>query len=207
MTAPLAMARTQVLARPESRPESRSHRPRPRGSPRGASALSGLRLEAAAWRSGSRETAIEVYAGGAVVDQLGGNNIWSALRYSAARGGFEEVHVSEHLPGVQAVALARAGARTDIVVALSNGTVRRYDQQTRRLRKATKGQCARRGGLYALATGDLNGDGFDETIAYCGDQSLFVYGTNYPRWRGDVFASGTFGVTWASWTTTLPWRS
>ncbi len=144
---------------------------------------------------GQQGEAIEVYAGGAVVDQLGGNNIWSALRYSAARGGFEEVHVSEHLPGVQAVALARAGARTDIVVALSNGTVRRYDQQTRRLRKATKGQCARRGGLYALATGDLNGDGFDETIAYCSDQSLFVYGTNYPRWRGDVFASGTFGVT------------
>ena len=81
------------------------------------------------------------------------------------------------------------------MVALSNGTVRRYDQQTRRLRKATKGQCARRGGLYALATGDLNSDGFDETIAYCSDQSLFVYGTNYPRWRGDVFAAGTFGLT------------
>jgi hypothetical protein len=144
---------------------------------------------------GQQETVTEVYVDGSV-DPFGGNNIWSALRYSAAGGGFEVVYSSDQLPsGIARVALARAGARTDIVVALSNGTVRRYDQQTKRLRSEKQDPCARRGGLFALATADLNGDGFDEIVSYCGDQSLFAYGTNYPRWRRNVAADGTFGLT------------
>ncbi len=144
---------------------------------------------------GQQGTAMEVYVGGAVVDEFGGNNIWSALRYSPDRGGFEEVYVSDHLAsGIERVALARAGARTDIVVALSNGTVRRYDQQTKVLRSIVQDPCATRGGVNALVTADLNSDGFDEIVSYCDDQNVFAYGTNYPRWRRNVFAPGTFGL-------------
>jgi len=141
-------------------------------------------------------TATEVYVGGSVVETFLGNNIWSALRYSGATGGLEPVYVSDHLPSdIVTVALARAGARTDIVVALFDGTVRRYDQQTKELRSAAKDPCATRGGLMALATADLNGDGFDEIVSYCDNQMLFAYGAGYPRWHRDVSASGTFGLT------------
>jgi outer membrane protein assembly factor BamB len=145
--------------------------------------------------TGQQGTAIELYVGGSI-GTFGGNNIWSALRYSAASGAFEQVYVSDRLPSdIERVALARAGTRADIVVALSNGTVRRYDQVTKRLRLTAQDPCATRGGLRALVTADLNGDGFDEIVSYCDNGMLFAYGNRYQAWHRNVFAPGTFGLT------------
>jgi outer membrane protein assembly factor BamB len=145
--------------------------------------------------AGQVGAAMEIYVGGAV-DPLEGNVVWSALRYSAASGSLEPVYVSDLLSsGILRVALARAGSRSDIVVALSNGTVRRYDQRTKRLRTVAEDPCATRGGLYVLITADLNGDGFDETVSNCGNGMLFAYGSQYPRWQRDVSAAGTYDLT------------
>lgn len=140
--------------------------------------------------------AMEVYVGGSVVDTFQGNNVWSALRYSAAIGGFEQVYLSDRLsPDIVRVGLARAGSRADIIVALGDGTVRRYDQRTKRLRSIEKGPCAERRAVYALVTADLNGDGFDEIISQCDDGMLFAHGTHYQRWHLDASAAGTFDLT------------
>jgi hypothetical protein len=144
--------------------------------------------------AGQQGAAMEVYVDGSV-DPFGGNYIWSALRYSAATGGLEPVYVSDQMPSsIRRVALARAGSRTDIVVALSSGTVRRYDQQTKHLRTTEQDPCATRGGVLALVTGDLNGDGFDEIVSNCDDGMLFAYGKHYPRWQRSVQAAGTFDL-------------
>lgn len=58
--------------------------------------------------AGQQGAAMELYVGGSI-DTFAGNNIWSALRYSAASGGFEQVYVSERLPvDIERVALARS---------------------------------------------------------------------------------------------------
>ena len=133
--------------------------------------------------SGSNNGAVELYLGGSTLT-FGENDVWYALRYSPATGDFQQVHVSDRMPqGIRRIALARAGTdRTDIVVALFDGTVRRYNQRTKALRSIRQDPCFARGGLLGMTTADLDGNGTDEIVSSCQDRSLFAYGNGYRQW-------------------------
>lgn len=119
----------------------------------------------------------EIYAGNF-------NGYWYALRY-AKDGSATQTFVSEILPaGIRRIALARQGSGLvpHIVVAENDGTVLQYDQQTKKLLSTTAGDCADRGGLQAFTTADMNGDGKDEFLSVCNDNTLVVSGTAYAKW-------------------------
>lgn len=129
-------------------------------------------------------SATETYVAGSTAT-FGGNEYWYALRYSNATGNLRQVYVSEHLPqGIRRIALARVAGQPSphIVVALTDGTVRRYDQRDKQLLSSAMGPCGTRGGLQAFTTADLDGNGSDELISLCGDQTLIAYGNGYPGW-------------------------
>lgn len=127
---------------------------------------------------------VELYVGGSTLT-FGENDYWYVLRSSTATGELHPVYVSDRMPeGIRRIALARTGpGRTDIVVALFDGTVRRYNQRTRQLLSIRRDPCFARGGLLGMTTADLDGNGTDEIVSSCADTSLFAYGTGYPRWR------------------------
>jgi hypothetical protein len=135
--------------------------------------------------------AVELYVGGSTVT-FGENDYWYVLRSSTGTGELQPVYVSDRLPeGIRRIALARAGqGRTDIVVALFDGTVRRYNQRTKQLLSVRRDPCFARGGLLGMTTADLDGNGTDEIVSSCEDRSLFAYGTGYPRWRVAGAGSG-----------------
>jgi FG-GAP-like repeat len=141
--------------------------------------------------SASNDGAVELYLGGSTTT-FGENDVWYALRYSPAAGDFQQVYVSDRLPqGIRRIALARTGTgRTDIVLALFDGTVRRYNQRTKALRSIRQDPCFARGGLLGMTTADLDGNGADEIISSCQDRSLFAYGNGYPQWTVVGVGSG-----------------
>lgn len=130
---------------------------------------------------------VEIYVGGSG-QTFGGNNVWHALRYSPRTQDFRQVFVSEYFEqGIRRITLARvkAGHASRIVVALADGTVHLYEQDSKRRVSTFQDPCAERGGLQDLAAADLNGDGRDEYISSCADQTLVVYGSNYAPWSLD----------------------
>jgi outer membrane protein assembly factor BamB len=133
--------------------------------------------------SASNDGAVELYLGGSTTT-FGENDVWHALRYSPATRDFQQVYVSDRLPQrIRRIALARRGTGgTDIVLALFDGTVRRYNQRTKALRAIQQGPCFARGGLLGMTTADLDGNGSDEIISSCQDRSLFAYGSGYRQW-------------------------
>jgi len=116
---------------------------------------------------------------------LGGNgSYWQALAWDARKRQFDQVSVSEAMSApIVRIALAKtAGGKQQIVVGLGDGTVKRYDQRSKRLASSKAGSCAARGGLTALATADFNVDGVDELVSLCADQTLVVEGNGYAGW-------------------------
>ena len=140
--------------------------------------------------SADNDGAVELYLGGSTLT-FGENDVWYALRYVPATGEFQHVYVSDQLPArIRRIALARGATRTDIVVALFDGTVRRYHQNTKRLMATRRDPCANRGGLLGLTTADLDGNGTDEIVSSCVDRSVIAYGTDYRTWRVPGAGSG-----------------
>jgi FG-GAP-like repeat len=127
--------------------------------------------------------ATEIYVGGSS-STFGADDVWYALRFSAVAGDYQQVYISDQLPaGIRRIAVARAGAgRRHIVVALADGTVRRYDQATKQLLQSTVDPCSAHGGLVALVAVNLDGDRHDELVSTCEDQTLSVQGRRYGRW-------------------------
>ena len=114
-----------------------------------------------------------------------GNGIfWQALAWDARKSQFNQAYVSELMPApIVRIVLARAaGGKQQIVVGLGDGTIKRYDQRTKRLASSKAGSCAGHGNLTALATADFNGDGVDELVSLCADQTLAVDGDGYAGW-------------------------
>jgi len=126
----------------------------------------------------------EIYLAGST-GTFGGDDYWYALRYSNATGHLEETYVSDHVTqGIRRIALARVAGQVspNIVVALTDGTVRVYAQSDKRLLSSSMGPCGTRGGLQAFTTADLDGNGSDELVSVCGDQTLIAYGPGYTAW-------------------------
>jgi FG-GAP-like repeat len=131
-----------------------------------------------------RGGATEVYVGGSS-GSFGSNTRWQALRFGAAGAEPQQVFVSPDMPSpIVRIALARTAAAADdrIVIALEDGTLLQYDQSSKRLLSNAPGSCASRGGLTAFTTADLDGNGSDEFIAACGNQTLTVDGKGYSSW-------------------------
>lgn len=123
----------------------------------------------------------EVYA--AAVDNSGG--YWYALRWNAAAARMDQVFVSDSvgpdlIKHLRVQRVSQSGARHIVVVVGTD--VRRYDLQTKALLSQGPGPCDGRFHTEALRVADLNGDGLDELIAICNDQTLVVEGPGYPRW-------------------------
>lgn len=151
--------------------------------PRWGFAALGSRVGASGIVNAQNEGAVELYLGGDT-RTFGDNDYWYALRYAPATGTFDQVYVSDQLPErIRRIALARGPTRTDIVVALFDGTVRRYHQATKRLMATRRDPCFHRGGLLGFTTADLDGNGTDETISSCADRTVFASGADYGSWR------------------------
>ncbi len=126
----------------------------------------------------------EVYTGGST-STFGADNYWYALRYDKAKGALSQVQASEYFPqGIVRIGVAGMGGKRmpQIVVAAADGTLARYDQRTKELVSSAAGPCSSRSGLQAFTLTDLDGDGADEWLSVCGDQTLVVNGPDSAGW-------------------------
>lgn len=125
----------------------------------------------------------EIYAAGSTTT-FGVNDHWYALRWNRAAARFDQVYVSDHVPqGIRQMVLVRMNGLTNhLVVGLSDGTLRRYDQQAKALVSTGPGPCSTRWGLRALAAADFDQNGSDELVHLCNDETLVVEGPGYAGW-------------------------
>lgn len=170
---------------------ARTALPRAAVAPRGAASSAGLGA-LASWGYGSYGRSIatagmvslrvsgetELYTGGS-------DGYWYALRWDRARARFDQVYISDHVgSGIKRVLLQRMGKALapQLVVALPDGRLRRYDPATKKLLGVDAGSCETRGGLVALAVADLDANGSDELLSLCGNEALVVEGNGYAGW-------------------------
>ena len=128
--------------------------------------------------------AVEAYLGGST-STFGSNTMWQALRFAPGSVEPEQVFISSETPSpILQIALARTGTGqpSRILVALESGQVLQYDQSSKALLARGAGPCAKRGGLTAFTTADLDADGSDETLSICGNETLVATGAGYAGW-------------------------
>jgi WD40 repeat protein len=125
---------------------------------------------------------IEIYGAGVQA----GSNFWSALRYQSSTHEYVQTFLSEDLgKAITQVALLKTTSNERpllIVVALQDGTLRLYDRTTKKLLDTQAGPCVAHSGLVAMATHDIDGDGWDEFVSACSDGSVSVHGYSYGAW-------------------------
>lgn len=164
---------------------------RPPVAPGGAASSAGLGA-LASWGFGSYGRSIATagmvsfQVGGETEIYTGGNDgYWYALRWDRARARFDQIHMSDHVgSSIKRMLLQRMGKALppQLVVALPDGRLRRYDPVSKRLLGVDTGSCEARGGLVALAAADLDGNGSDELLSLCGNEALVVEGPGYAGW-------------------------
>jgi len=115
----------------------------------------------------------EVYAGGSF-STFGGNAYWYALRYNPTTQGYDQVYVSPFFTsGIRRIKVGNliGDAAKEIVVALSNGQVILYSQQTKAVLQTVNTAIT---DLYGLDIADVDGDGVNELVL-CSTNHLYVY--------------------------------
>lgn len=121
--------------------------------------------------------------GGVPEVYTGNQSYWYSLRWDTAKGAMVQTYVSDYQSSpIVRIALLRTAQGNQIALALGDGTLMRYDQQTKRLQPGTSGPCQSRSGTAAFRAADLDGDGLDELVWLCIDQSLVVQGRSGSGW-------------------------
>jgi len=113
-----------------------------------------------------------------------GAHYWYALRWNAAAARMDQVFVSDSMGSepIKSLQVQRVSKSARHIVVAIGTELRRYDLQSKALLNQGPGPCAGRFGTDALRAADLNGDGTDELIAICNDQTLVVEGPGYAGW-------------------------
>jgi hypothetical protein len=116
----------------------------------------------------------------------GGASYWYALTKTSTSltDGLKQTYASAEFesPIVKLSVAKFATGEQRIVLALEDGTLVQYDAATKQLKDRSAGPCSSHNGQQAFATGDLNGDGTDEFISVCTDNTLVTHGPSYKTW-------------------------
>ncbi|MEK6304260.1 MAG: FG-GAP-like repeat-containing protein [Acidobacteriota bacterium] len=123
----------------------------------------------------------EVYSGGSF-STFGGNSYWYALRYNSTTPGYDQVYVSPFFTsGIRRIRVGDliGDSAKEIVVALSNGQVILYKQNTKAVLQTVNTTIT---DLSGLDIADVDGDGANELVL-CSTNHLYVYsGSGVLKW-------------------------
>jgi hypothetical protein len=111
---------------------------------------------------------------------------WFTVRHIPGTAQYEQLFISEtftqDIRRIMRLRTPVAERPLAIAVAFADGTIRLYDPTTKALLGTDSDPCTANGGILAITTSDLDGNGWDEFVSLCGNGAVAVHGFTYSQW-------------------------